>query len=104
MEINHKGARLMAAGYDYTHSELGSDGKDYITFMTEPEKLDTHGMRWGGAIDITNDYKKNEALISRFQWRHGTPQDFEVLKVYKGQTICDAEVPTVLEKLGIKIN
>lgn len=93
----------MVIGYDYTHSNIGADGKDYITFMIEPERLDSHGMRCARAVDITNDYKKNIARISTFQWIYGYVKNFEVIKILKEQTVSDIEVPVIMKKLGITI-
>lgn len=94
---------MIMFGYGYMHSKIGSDGKDYITFMIEPEVVDSHGMRWARAVDITNDYKKNTAQISTFRWVQGVPSDWKIIKVLKEETVSDSEVPALMEKLGIVI-
>lgn len=93
----------MSVGYDYTHSNIGADGTDYITFMTEPERLDCHGMRCANAISITNNYRKNTATVSAFRWIHGYVKDNEIIKVLKEETISDNEVPALMKRLGITI-
>ena len=93
----------MDFAYDYTHSEMDASGKDYISFMTRPERLDNNGLRYGPAICIFNDYIKNCATVFQFRWQIGRPFGFEQIAVLKEETICDTEVPALMNKLGITI-
>ena len=93
----------MAFGYDYTHSEIGANGEAYITFMTRPKRLDNNGLRYGPAIYILNDHIKNCATVFQFRWQFGRPFGFEQIAVLKEETICDTEVPALMNKLGIII-
>lgn len=88
-------------GYDYTHSNIGKDGKEYIMFMIEPERLDSRGLRNGRAINISIDHKKQTTVICRFRWIGGIPHDFELIKRLKGEVITDSEIPDLMSKLGI---
>lgn len=93
----------MAFGYDYTHSEIGANGEEYITFMTRPERLDDNGLRYGPAIYILNDHIKNCATVFRFQWQFGRPFGFEQIAAFKEETIWDTEVPALMNELEISI-
>lgn len=89
-------------GYNYTHSKIGTDGTEYISFLTQPERLDSNGLRLGKAIHIDIDHKKQTTKVFKFHWIRGCPRDFELVKVLKDEVITDSEVPELMRKLGIR--
>ena len=90
-------------GYDYTESKIGGDGRAYITFLTEPIRLDSNGLRHGNAVQISLSYAKECTEIYKFRWVSGVPHDFELVKRLKGEIIVPSEIPSLMEKLGINI-
>ena len=93
----------MNYGYDYTHSNLGKDGEEYITFMIALEVLDKHGMRNGLAIDIHINHVKQTTTVYKFLWWHGYVKNVEHIKTLKDEIITDNEVPALMKELGIKV-
>lgn len=93
----------MNYGYDYTHSSIGKDGEEYITFMIAPEILDKHEMRNGLAIDIHINHAKQTTTVYKFLWWHGYVKNLEHIKTLKDVIITDNEVPALMEELGIKV-
>lgn len=94
---------IMGYGYQYTHSNLGADGTEYITFMTRPEILDDRGMRNGPAISIDIDHIHQKTEVFRFRWVHGAPRGFDRVCTLKNEIIVDSEVPELMKRLGIEV-
>lgn len=91
-------------GYNFTRSNIGSDGTDYFLFDIEPEKLNEHGLISGvRAVDFHRDHKHQNTTISTFVWINGAPHNWQTLKVVKGEILDEIEIPDWLEKLGLKI-
>lgn len=91
-------------GYNFTRSNIGSDGTDYFLFDIEPEKLNEHGLISGvRAVDFHRDHKHQNTTISTFVWINGAPHNWQTLKVVKGEILDEIEIPDWLEKLGLKV-
>lgn len=94
----------MMVGYNFTRSNIGSDGTDYFLFDIEPEKLNEHGLISGvRAVDFHRDHKHQNTTISTFVWINGAPHNWQTLKVVKGEILDEIEIPDWLEKLGLKV-
>lgn len=89
--------------YGYTHSSIGADGIEYITFMTDRERLDSHGLRNGPAISIDLDHKHQRTTVYKFDWIGGAPHHYECICILKDEIICDDEVPSLMTRLGVKV-
>lgn len=46
--------------YDFTISGIDGNGYQYMTGMLQPERLNSHGLRFGKAFDIGLDHKKQK--------------------------------------------
>lgn len=91
-------------GYQFTKSNIGSNGVDYFLLDLEPEKLNEHGLISGvRAVEFSRDHKKQNTTISTFVWLNGAPHNWQTLKVVKGEILEEIEIPGWLEKLGLKI-
>jgi hypothetical protein len=91
-------------GYQFTKSNVSSDGVDYFLFNLEPEKLNEHGLISGvRSVDFHRDHKHQNTTISTFVWLNGAPHNWQTLKVVKGEILEEIEIPEWLEKLGLKI-
>ena len=58
----------MSFGYDYTHSAVDGNGVEYISFMLEPERIDGNGLRYGKAVHIDIDNKRQKTMVYTFDW------------------------------------
>ena len=93
----------MSIGYDYTHSAVDGNGMEYITFLLEPERLDEHGLRCGKAGHIDIDNRGQKTTVYTFDWIRGGPANFKKIIEFKDDIVGDVEVPSLMERLGIKI-
>lgn len=91
----------MGIGYSYTHSKIDGNGHEYISFMTQPEALDECGMRCGKAVHIDIDHRRQKTTIFSYTWLHGAPRAWKTIATLNDETICEAEVPALMERLGI---
>ena len=87
--------------YDFTVSGIDGNGYQYMTGMLEPERLDSHGLRFGKAFDIGLYHKQQKTTINRFVWLGGAPHNFETVAVIKGEIAVESEVPVLLKKYGL---
>lgn len=93
----------MRFGFDYTHSAVDGNGAEYITFMLEPERLDGNGLRCGKAVHIDIDNRRQKTTVYTFDWIRGGPANFKKIIELKDDIVGAAEVPSLMERLGIKI-
>ncbi len=93
----------MSIGYDYTHSAVDGNGMEYITFLLEPERLDEHGLRCGKAVHIDIDNRRQKTTVYTFDWIRGGPANFKKIFELKDDIVGAVEVPSLMERLGIKI-
>ena len=97
-----KGKKMNISGvYDFTVSEIDGNGYQYYTGMLEPERLDSHGMRFGTAFHISIDHKKQTSELCKFSWIGGAPHNFESLSKWKDEVLGPSEVETILKKFGL---
>lgn len=87
--------------YNFTVSNIGSDGIQYYTGLLEPERLDANGLCCGKAFDITMDHNRQRSVISTFMWIGGVPNNWKVSAVIKGEVFAVSEVKALLEKYGL---
>ena len=93
----------MSFGYEYTHSGVDGNGYEYISFMLEPERVGENGLRYGKAVRIDIDNKRQKTTVSIFDWVRGCPRNFKTVCVLKDEIIGDVEVPGLMERLGIEV-
>ena len=93
----------MSFGYDYTHSAVDGNGVEYISFMLEPERIDGNGLRYGKAVHIDIDNKKQKTTVYTFDWIRGGPANHEKIVERKDEVVGDVEVPDLMERLGIEV-
>lgn len=93
----------MSFGYDYTHSAVDGNGMEYISFMLEPERIDGNWLRYGKAVHIDIDNKRQKTTVYTFDWIRGGPANFKKIIELKDDIVGDVEVPSLMERLGIKI-
>lgn len=93
----------MSFGYDYTHSGIDGNGMEYITFLLDTERLDGNGLRWGKAVHIEIDNKRQKTSVYTFDWIHGAPANHKKIAELKDETVGDTEIPGLMERLGIEV-
>ena len=93
----------MRFGFDYTHSAVDGNGAEYITFMLEPERLDGNGLRYGKAVHIDIDNKRQKTTVYTFDWIRGGPANHEKIVELKDEVVGDVEIPNLMERLGIEV-
>ena len=93
----------MRFGFDYTHSAVDGNGAEYITFMLEPERLDGNGLRYGKAVHIDIDNKRQKTTVYTFDWVRGYPTNHKRLAELKDEIVVDAEIPSLMKRLGIEV-
>ena len=93
----------MSIGYDYTHSAVDGNGVEYITFMMEPEQLDGNGLRYGKAVHIDIDNKRQKTTVYTFGWIRGAPANHKKIAELKDEVVGDVEIPDLMERLGIEV-
>lgn len=93
----------MRFGFDYTHSAVDGNGAEYITFMLEPERLDGNGLRYGKAVHIDIDNKRQKTTVYTFDWVRGCPTNHKRLAELKDEIVVDAEIPSLMKRLGIEV-
>ena len=93
----------MSIGYDYTHSAVDGNGAEYITFMLGHERLDGNGLRYGKAVHIEIDNKRQKTTVYTFDWIRGAPANHKKIAELKDDVVGDAEIPSLMERLGIEV-
>lgn len=93
----------MSFGYDYTHSAVDGNGVEYISFMLEPERIDGNGLRYGKAVHIDIDNKRQKTMVYTFDWIRGGPANHEKIVELKDEVVGDVEIPDLMERLGIEV-
>ena len=93
----------MSFGYDYTHSAVDGNGVEYISFMLEPERIDGNGLRYGKAVPIDIDNKRQKTMVYTFDWIRGGPANHEKIVELKDEVVGDVEIPDLMERLGIEV-
>ena len=81
----------MSFGYDYTHSAVDGNGVEYISFMLEPERIDGNGLRYGKAVHIDIDNKRQKTMVYTFDWIRGGPANHEKIVELKDEVVGDVE-------------
>lgn len=77
----------MSFGYDYTHSAVDGNGVEYISFMLEPERIDGNGLRYGKAVHIDIDNKRQKTMVYTFDWIRGGPANHEKIVELKDEVV-----------------
>jgi hypothetical protein len=90
-------------GYNFVHSNIGSDGREYMMFLTQPERLNEHGLLNGHAIHIDVDHIKQKSEVYEFYWISGAPHKWNLIKVLKNDVVMEDELPALVKRLGIEI-
>lgn len=93
----------MSFGYDYTHSAVDGNGVEYISFMLKPERLDGNGLRYGKAVHIDIDNKRQKTTVYTFDWIRGAPANYKKIAELKDDVVGDAEIPSLMKRLGIDV-
>lgn len=93
----------MIYGYDYTHSAVDGNGMEYISFLLEPERLDENGLRYGKAVHIDIDNKRQKSTVYIFDWMRGGPANHKMIAELKGEVLGDMEIPGLMKRLGIEV-
>lgn len=93
----------MSFGYDYTHSAVDGNGVEYISFMLKPERLDGNGLRYGKAVHIDIDNKRQKTTAYTFDWIRGAPANYKKIAELKDDVVGDAEIPRLMKRLGIEV-
>lgn len=93
----------MSFGYDYTHSAVDGNGMEYISFLLEPEKIDENGLRYGKAVHIDIDNRRQKSTVYTFDWIRGGPANHKRIAELKDEVVGDVEIPRLMERLGIGV-
>ena len=93
----------MSFGYGYTHSAVDGNGVEYISFMLEPERCDGNGLRYGKAVNIDIDNKRQKTTVYTFDWIRGGPQNYKKIAELKDEVVGEVEIPSLMERLGIEV-
>lgn len=93
----------MSFGYDYTHSAVDGNGVEYISFMLEPERLERNELRYGKAVHIDIDNRRQKTTVYTFDWIHGAPANHKKIAELKDEVVGDVEIPSLMERLGIEV-
>lgn len=93
----------MSFGYDYTHSAADGNGMEYISFLLEPEKIDENGLRYGKAVHIDIDNRRQKSTVYTFDWIRGGPANHKRIAELKDEVVGDVEIPGLMERLGIGV-
>lgn len=101
--VGDAGGDGMRFGFDYTHSAVDGNGVEYITFMLEPERLDGNGLRYGKAVHIDIDNKRQKTTVYTFDWIRGGPANHEKIAELKDDVVGDVEISGLMERLGIEV-
>jgi hypothetical protein len=90
-------------GYNFVHSYIGSDGREYMMFLTQPEQLNEHGLLNGHAINIDVDHRKQKSEVYEFCWISGAPHKWNLIQTLKDEVVTEDELDSLVKRLGIEI-
>lgn len=93
----------MSFGYGYTHSAVDGNGLEYVSFLLEPERLDENGLRFGKAVHIDIDNRRQKTTVYTFDWVRGGPTNHKMVCELKDDVVGDVEIPGLMERIGIKV-
>ena len=60
-------------------------------------------MRYGKAVHIDIDNKRQKTTVYTFDWIRGGPQNHKKIAELKNEVVGDAEIPGLMEMLGIEV-
>ena len=93
----------MSYGYDYTHGQPDGNGMEYISFKTEPPRVDANGLIEGVGVYILLDHPKQMSRVFRAWWRRGALGEIGHMLTLKDEILGEAEIPALMERLGIEV-
>ena len=93
----------MSYGYDYTHGQPDGNGLEYISFKTEPPRVDANGLIEGVGVYIMLDHPKQTSRVFRAWWRRGALGEIRLLRELKDEILGEAEIPALMKLLRIEL-
>ena len=93
----------MSCGYDYRHGRPDGNGLEYISFKTEPPRMDENGLIEGVGVYILLDHPKQTSRVFRAWWRRGALGEIRLLRELKDEILGEAEIPALMKLLGIEL-
>ena len=90
-------------GYEYSHSAPDGNGLEFISFMVSPHSLDENGLLEGVGVMIIIDNIKQRSSVYQCRWARGAPRDLRLLLTLEDDVLGDADLPSIVERLKIKV-
>ena len=88
--------------YNITNSQIDNQGYQYICGMLEEPKVNEQNL-WHNikAFDILMNHKRENTVVSTFDWINGAACNFKTIKRITGEVFDISEVERVLKECNL---
>ncbi len=83
----------------WSHSQIDSDGKEYITYVRKDTDFNAKFFNTTGII-VINDYRKNKYEMYPITFANGYPRLGDLIERGTEETLSEAEIEKKIKNLG----